>query len=317
MIIARRNLSFISLMIIFSLLITPFVQAAELSFFQKMKLKASEKIEQVQQRDWWITKAVSKAVSFVSGKAGGGIGAAVGYVIGAGLGGPVAAGMGAMIGFRIGDIVTKIFAKAVSEVVTQKKLKDGEKVTVKSVVSALKSVNKASLSAESVGAVLGDLIGGTMGAAAGIALLAGTGPIALPILGTLSAAYLGSKLGKAVFGGIFRWVGKKVLKKGYEAYAASGKEEELQTGEVTVETTENFDQPTIQPEAEIPATNPGSSNLSDISNVKAAYEKAYKEYTESVTNRLASESQRNEKLQAYREALEHYRARKAQLEGQN
>lgn len=300
--LVRRKISLISLLVVFSLILAPLIEAAELSLFQRLKLKTEEKTQQLQSREWWITKAVSKAVGFVAGKAGGAVGAAVGYVIGAGLGGPVAAGMGAMIGFRIGDIVTKTFAKAISELVTQWKLRDQRKVNLGTVIDAVKTVNKASLSAESVGAVLGDLIGGSMGAAAGIALLAGTGPIALPILGTLSAAYLGSKLGKAVFGGIGRWIGRKVLKKGYEAYAADEPEEAgEEVGLTVVEDSAQVPDKTVDK----PETN---SSPAGSLEARAAYEKAYKEYIAVVTSKTATEAEKQQKLQAYQQALKFYQA---------
>jgi hypothetical protein len=303
----NRQFKFLSLLLVLSILLCPIIDAAELSLFEKLKLKTQEKKEQLQQRDWWITKAVAKGVGFVAGKAGGAIGAAIGYVIGAGVGGPVAAGMGGMLGFRIGDIVTKTFAKAVSEVVTQWKLRDEREVNVKTVLEAVRSVNKASLTAESAGAVVGDLIGGTMGAAAGIALLAGTGPLALPILGTISAAYIGSKLGKAAFGGMFRWIGRKVFKKGYEVFAASepkpGENDSGKEAEISPDGQTNNSQGNSAIEAK------GKTGLTtgELS-AQQAYEKAYREYTRAVSASDTSAEERQQKLQAYREAFERYRA---------
>ncbi|GAB4268493.1 MAG: hypothetical protein Kow0029_03920 [Candidatus Rifleibacteriota bacterium] len=302
MIAARRNVGLISLLLIFSLLLTPFVDAAELSLFQKLKLKTQNKIEEFQQKDWWITKAVSKVVGFAAGKAGGAVGAGVGYLLGAAVGGPLAAGLGAWLGFKIGDIVTKTFARAVSEVVTQRKLKEGKPVTVKGVIDVLKSVNKASLTAESVGAVIGDLIGGTMGAAAGIAFLAGTGPIAIPILGTISAAYLGSKLGKAIFGGLGRWIGRKALKKGYEAYAGINSKE-VDAAVASTEDT-NTESEKIENKNATPDIVPASVINEDA---RAAYERAYREYTKAITSG-ASESEKKEKLGAYLDALQRYKS---------
>ncbi|MEW6711576.1 MAG: hypothetical protein AB1403_17265 [Candidatus Riflebacteria bacterium] len=299
---ARKNYGLLSLLIVLSMLLAPIVEAAELSLFQRLKLKTQQKAEQLQQKEWWITKAVSKAVGFVAGKAGGAVGAAVGYVIGAGLGGPVAAGMGAMIGFRIGDIVTKTFAKAISELVTQWKLRDQRPVNLGTVIDAVKTVNKASLSAESVGAVLGDLIGGSLGAAAGIAMLAGTGPIALPIIGTLSAAYLGSKLGKAIFGGIGRWIGRKTLKKGYEALAADEPEETPE--EAALEKVPEIS----SAGTEAAKTAPAKNSLQ----ARQVYEQAYKEYIAAVTSKHATEAEKQEKLRAYQQALKDYQVPAAQ-----
>lgn len=305
MVLVQKRLSGISLLLTICLLLAPFVEAAELSLFDRLKLKTQEKVEQVQQRDWWITKAGATAAGFVVGKAGGAVGAAFGYVLGAAVGGPLAAGMGAMIGFRIGDIVAKTFGRAVGALVTQWKLHHGRKVDLGAVVDAVKTVNKASLTADAIGAVIGDLIGGTMGAAAGIALLSCGGPIMLPILGTISAAYIGSKIGKAIGGGIGRWIGRKVLKKGYEAYAAIGtseKQEEAQidSGLVKIEEPEQL---TSDETARL-NSNAGSSTME----AKSAYEKAYRDYTDAVTSTEASNSDKQQKLQAYRQAYEAYRA---------
>lgn len=308
MIIARKNISLVCVLVVLSLLFAPIIEAAELSLFDRLKLKTEEKVEQLQQREWWITKAVSKAAGFVAGKAGGAVGAAVGYVIGAGIGGPVAAGMGAMIGFRIGDIVTKTFAKAVSELITQWKLRDQREVSVKTVVDAIKTVNKASLTAESVGAVLGDLIGGSLGAAAGIAMLAGTGPIAIPIIGTLSAAYLGSKLGKAIFGGIGRWIGRKALKKGYEAYAASQPEEEAEETSEAISVADPVSTDDAKDGSITETKQANSVESAGQIDARIAYENAYREYTRTLTSKNSSEEEKKQKLQKYREAFERYRA---------
>lgn len=305
--LARKRLFYISLLLTISLLLAPFVEAAELSLFDRLKLKTQEKTEQLQQREWWITKAASTATGFVAGKAGGAIGAGIGYLLGAAVGGPLAAGMGAMLGFRIGDIVTKTFAKAISTVVTQWKLRDGRKVDINTVVDAVKSVNKASLSADAAGAVIGDLIGGTMGAAAGIAFLACGGPLILPILGTISAAYLGSKIGKAIGGGIGRWIGRKLLKKGYEAYAAIGaseKQEETRIEEGLVKIEEPYTATAAAPGA---IENSAVMNNSTIE-ARAAYEDAYRQYTDAVTSPDAGNEEKQLKLQNYRQAYQAYQA---------
>lgn len=314
MLIAQRRFVNISLLLVLCLVLAPFIDAAELSLFDKLKLKTQAKIEQVQQRDWLITKAAGKAAGFVAGKAGGAIGAAIGYVLGAAVGGPVAAGVGGMIGFRIGDIVTKTFAKAVGELVAQWKLHHGRKVDLGAVVDAIKTVNKASLSAESIGAVFGDLVGGSLGAAAGIALLAGASPIAIPILGTISVAYLGSKIGKAIGGGIGRWIGRKVLKKGYEAYAASGiseaddKKEEaaLEAGLVKIEDPAPA---STGSEAVSTGSAPGQTNgdaAGDSVVARTAYEKAYREYTDVITSPDSTSEEKKASLQSYRQAYEAY-----------
>ncbi|NCB37485.1 MAG: hypothetical protein EOM80_01840 [Erysipelotrichia bacterium] len=302
---AQRRAFNISLLLVLCLLFAPFVDAAELSLFDKLKLKTQKKADELQQREWWITKAAGKVAGFVAGKAGGAIGAAAGYVLGAAVGGPVAAGMGAMIGFRIGDIVTKTFAKAVGELLAQWKLNHGRKVDLSAVVDAVKTVNKASLTAESIGAVIGDLVGGSLGAAAGIALLAGCGPIALPIIGTMSVAYLGSKLGKAIGGGIGRWIGRKVLKKGYEAYATSDDQEVEEQPEVTLVKIE--DPLSHKSEDLVASATPLLLSVSNASDARSAYEKAYRDYTDMITSPDASDADKKASLHAYRQAYELYR----------
>ena len=317
MILAQRRYVNISLVLVLCLLLAPFVDAAEISLFDRLKGKTQEKVEQVQQRDWWITKAAGKTAGFVAGKAGGAMGAAVGYVLGAAVGGPVAAGMGAMIGFRVGDIVTKTFAKAVGELLAQWKLHHGRKVDLGAVIDAIKTVNKASLSAESVGAVFGDLVGGSLGVAAGVALLAGATPFAIPLLGTVSAAYLGSKLGKAIGSGIGRWIGRKALKKGYEAYAASGiseaedekEETELESNLIKIEDPGVSDNESLATGARAPAEG-SSAAAGDQSAVSArvAYEKAYREYTDAVTSPGTTDAEKKASLLKYRQAYEAYQS---------
>lgn len=305
---ASKQLCFISLLLTISLLLAPFAEAAELSLLGRIKLKTHEKVEQLQDSDWWLTKAASTAAGFVVGKAGGAIGAGVGYVLGAAVGGPLAAGMGAMIGFRIGDIVTKTFAKAISALVTQWKIKNGRKVDLGAVIDATKTVNKASLTADAIGAVIGDLIGGTMGAAAGIALLSCGGPLVLPIMGTISAAYLGSKLGKSIGRSIGRWIGRKILKKGYEAYAAIGEskseeDSQVESGLVKIEEPDSS--------AELAQTESAAAAAPQTTTLKqahSAYEVAYREYTDAVTSTSSSESEKQQKLLQYREAYDAYRA---------
>ncbi|MDD2624303.1 MAG: hypothetical protein PHQ02_05730 [Candidatus Riflebacteria bacterium] len=308
--IQRRNLN-ISLLLVFCLIFAPFIDVAEASIFGKIREKTQEKVEQLQQREWWITKAVGKATGFVAGKAGGLLGAAVGYVIGASFGGPVAAGMGAMFGYRIGDIVVKTFAKAVGETIAKRKLETGEEVTLGTVVETITEINKASLSAESVGAVIGDLIGGSLGAVAGIALLAGASPLAIPLLGTFSAGYLGSKLGTAVGRGIGRLIGRKALKKGYEAYA-TGTEDSGIKGETLYEENSGKkadDIPTtVQNDKAIRVEN-GSK---DITKLKTAYEQAYIAYTRAITSVDTTNEEKNLLFAEYRECYDAYRAATAE-----
>jgi len=305
---ASKQLCLISLLLTISLLLAPFVDAAELSLFQRLKLKTQEKIEQIQDGNWWLTKAASSAAGFVAGKAGGAIGAGIGYVLGAAVGGPLAAGMGAMLGFRIGDIVAKTFGKAIGAVVAQWRIKDGRKVDLGAIIEATKSVNKAALTADAIGAVIGDLIGGTMGAAAGIAFLSCGGPIVLPILGTISAAYLGSKLGKSIGGSIGRWIGRKVLNKGYEAYAASDRTEKaeevpVEASLVKIEAPASLDEVA---QTESAALNKPPSSAAVQAHI--SYERAYREYADAVTATNTSETERQQKLEQYRQTYEAYRA---------
>jgi outer membrane lipoprotein SlyB len=288
-------------------LLSPFDSVAEAGIFDTLKAKSAQKIEELKQRDWWLTKIAGKVAGFVAGKAGGAIGAACGYVIGAACGGPVAAGMGAMIGFRIGDIITKTLVKPIGEQLATWKLKDQKKIDFQAVKDAIKSVNKASLTAEGIGAVVGDLIGGTMGAAAGIALLAGTGAWAIPLLGTVSAAYLGSKLGKWIFGGIGRWIGKKVLKKGYEAYAGS----ERSASDSVLLSDENEEaalEERINTVNIVGADNQEIVVSDEIQAKRLAYEQYYREYTDSVTRPDSDPEKVKTLMMDYRQAYEEYKS---------
>jgi len=83
---ASKQLCFLSLLLTISLLLAPFVEAAEVSLFQRIKLKTQAKIDQFKDGDWWLTKAASTAAGFVVGKAGGAVGAGIGYVLGAAVG---------------------------------------------------------------------------------------------------------------------------------------------------------------------------------------------------------------------------------------
>ncbi len=309
MIKSRKTLMRLSALLALVILFSPFVSVAEAGLFDSLKAKTAQKVEELKQRDWWLTKIAGKVAGFVAGKAGGAIGAACGYVIGAGIGGPVAAGMGAMIGFRIGDIITKTLVKPIGEQLATMKLKDKKKIDLQAVKDAIKSVNKASLTAEGIGAVVGDLVGGTIGAAAGIALLAGTGAWAIPILGTVSAAYLGSKLGKWIFGGIGRWIGKKALKKGYEAYAASGSNasdtESVSVADNTEESTPEARKNTVDI---VGANNQEIVVSDDIQTKKMAYEQYYKEYTDAVTKPDSDPEKVKDLMINYRQAYEEYKS---------
>jgi uncharacterized protein YcfJ len=292
-----------------------------------MKDKTNKKYEEVQQKEWWVKKAFTKVVSFVGGKAGGLIGGGIGFMIGTSMGGPLAAGAGATIGFRIGDQITKIFARGIGQFIAEKHydkektlIENGKSLTFETVKNAFKSVNYKSLSAESTGAVIGDLIGGTLGAAAGIALLAGTGTWAFPLIGTFSAAYLGSKLGGKIGRGICRWIGKKLFKKSYEALAGEEPENQVEAvvdGEVTPTVKETT---TDDPFAvEIPGRDSSDTDVDDsrvldssvddmIEVKRIMYQEAYQDYTRLTTNPGASAEEVKETLARYREAYEAYTA---------
>lgn len=302
MVLTRQRISIISILLLFSLFFATIVEAAELTVIDRLKLKTNERVEELQQREWWVKKAAVTVAGFVAGKAGGAIGAAAGYLIGAGIGGPVVAGMGAMIGYRIGDLLTKTFAKAIGEIVAQRKLEHGEPVTVSSVLEAGKLIDKKSLTAESAGNILGDFIGGTLGVAAGLALFAGMGPLAFPILGTISAALIGQKIGRWAGRALGRALGKKVFKKGYEAYAASALSKDDEKGlykssEVPLapsQTVTVHELPTRAP--------PAAEHLRES---YQAYVEAYKAYTDAVTNN-ADSSVVEERLQRYNKAQQAY-----------
>ena len=323
----RTNVRIFSIMLIFSILFAPLAIAQEkASMWDRMKDKTNKKVEEVQQKEWWVKKAFTKVVSFVGGKAGGLIGGGIGFLIGTSLGGPLAAGAGATIGFRIGDQITKIFARGIGQFIAEKHydkektlIENGKSLTFETVKNAFKSVNYKSLSAESTGAVIGDLIGGTLGAAAGIALLAGTGTWAFPLIGTFSAAYLGSKLGGKIGRGICRWIGKKVFKKSYEAFAPEDTENETEAvvdGEIAQTEQEATDDPFgIQ----VPVKDSSDTAIDDeqilnssaddmIRMKRIMYEEAYQEYTRLTTSPGASAEEVKETLARYREAYEAYKA---------
>jgi hypothetical protein len=130
----------------------------------------------------------------------------------------------------------------------------------------------------------------------------------LPIIGTIAAATIGSKLGKSIGGSIGRWIGRKILKKGYEAYAASGSSEGKE--EATVEPgLVKIEEPA--PPFEVEQTEQAGAaapQTSTLKQVHADYENAYREYTDAVTSITASEYEKQQKLQKYRESYDAYRS---------
>lgn len=303
MVLTKQRISIISILLLFSLVFATLVEAAELTVFDRLKLKTTERVEELQQREWWIKKAAVSAAGFVAGKAGGAIGAAAGYIIGAGIGGPVVAGMGAMIGYRIGDLLTKTFAKAIGEIVASRKLDHGEPVTVSSVLDAVKLVDKKSLTAESAGNILGDFIGGSLGVAAGVAIFAGMGPLAFPILGTISAALIGQKIGRWAGRALGRAIGKKVFKKGYEAYAASALSKDDEEGLYKTPEAPFAASQTVKVDESQTRAPPADEHVRQS---YQAYVEAYKAYTDAVTNN-ADSSVVEQRLQKYNKAQQAYK----------
>ena len=284
----------ISILLIFSLTTLPVVHASQkISLFQKIKNKIHQKSNQLKDKNWWKEKSIASSIGFVASKLGGVAGAAIGYLAGAAVGGPLAAGGGAVLGYRIGCSLTRVFGKAIGVIIAKVKIRDKKKITFQTVKDAIKSLNKKKLSAEGTGAVIGDLVGGTFGAAFGIALLAGSGPLAIPIIGTVSAAYIGSKLGTAAGRGLGRFLGKKILKHGYQTVASA-----------VVETPDNK---TIHSKTEkIRDTNLTSHSSNTIASKKQAYESAYKEYIRVSTKKNATATEINNAIANYRNSYNVY-----------
>lgn len=291
----------ISCLLVLSFLLSPFVPALEASFLGNINNKIKDRVEQVQQREWWFVKAVSSVSGFVAGKAGGAIGAALGYVIGASVGGPLAAGMGAMIGYKMGDIVVKTFARALGEAVARRKLATDEEVTVNTIKDTFKKLDKGALSAESIGGVLGDFMGGTMGAAMGVMMLASFSTLTIPLLGVVSGAYIGSKLGKSIGRSLGRMLGSVVLKNTYKYAAEAFGDTEEEIIADWQEETGSQQNGLNWPPQEI-KVDPGD-NLQEL---KLAYERAYMAYTTAISSSDASLDDRNELLSQYREAYDAY-----------
>jgi hypothetical protein len=211
----------VAVLIVLSVLFAPFIDAAELSLFERLKLKTQEKVQQFQDKNWLMTKGTGTAVGFVTGKIVGALGAGIGGLLGLCIGGPVVGAAGAYIGYRICDVIGKTYGKAIGEDMARDKL-NKEKVSFK---DSFKSLDKKVLAASSVGAVAGDFIGEILGVSAGLALMAGVGPIALPIIGIITGAVIGKTIGRA----IGRWAGKSISRRaavwGYKATIGAMKDE--------------------------------------------------------------------------------------------
>jgi hypothetical protein len=305
MYITANNKTLISCLLVLSFLLGPFVPAVEASVFGTLTTKIQNRVEEVQQREWWFVKVVSSVSGFVAGKAGGALGAAVGYVLGASVGGPLAAGMGAMIGYKLGDIVTKTFAKALGEAVAKRKLVSDEEVTIDTITDTFKTLDLGALSAESVGGVLGDFIGGSLGATLGVMMLASFSTLTVPLLGVVSGAYIGSKLGKSIGRSIGRFIGSVALKSTYRYAAEAFMETEPNPEEGWQEVANQ--EPVAQGEIKKPA-NPDSTRgpTENLQELKQAYEQAYRAYTAGISSSDTSLDDRNELLARYREAYDAY-----------
>jgi outer membrane lipoprotein SlyB len=282
------------------------VEAADSpGLFSRLKDKAQQKIDDLQSREWWTIKGAGKVAGFVAGKAAGALGAAAGAVIGLTCGGPVGAGVGAMIGYRIVDTVVKTFVRPVGELVA-KRFIDHQEVGWSDVKEAFHGLDKRALTAESIGAVLGDFIGGTRGVAAGLALTAGMGTLAIPIIGAVSAGYLGRKLGSM----IGRWLGRAVLRRAgrysVQAWDAlmAPKEPPVpgSTEERAALTTSSKPGTTAYAPNRLPAA-PVSSAVAEA---LTAYQQAYQAYVAAVNDPALAESEQTRRRVAFQKAKAEY-----------
>ncbi|MBI3037431.1 hypothetical protein HYY75_00065 [bacterium] len=265
-----------------------FVSTVEGSIWEKIKGKATKKIELFKQKDWLFTKIGGKIFGFVTGKAAGLFGIGVGAAIGFAFAGPLGASIGAWLGYRFFDLITRTFFRPVGELVFNRILR-GQPINIK---SAFKNLDTKELASEGLAVFVGDIIGEVLGILAGITLLSGIGPIGIPILGALSGAYIGKKLGRALGGWFGRFVGRKVAK-------MSLKDSENKTPILFLSEHE----PILESEKKGNDSFPTS-----LIKQKNEYEKAYKAYVLSQSNSKINHEERNRLFQVYQKELAAFRA---------
>jgi outer membrane lipoprotein SlyB len=272
----------VALVVLFTLVFSNLLIFAEdLSLFQRLKIKALQKFDQIKNPEWLMTQAGGGAISLAVGKIGGIMGAAVGGLLGLCVGGPAGGAMGMFIGFRVGNVITKTFAKPVAVSYVESKIKK-ETFSLKEAIAQL---DKKQLSIAASGAVIGDLVGGAIGAAAGVALMAGCGPIALPIVGAVAGVVIGQKIGRAIGSWVCKFLVKTAAVAGYRAFAAKVREE--------------------------PETHPAEtldSSQALLIERRQQYEAAYRQYVAAQTNANLSAAEKQRLLQAYQSAASNLQA---------
>ncbi|NLI75023.1 MAG: hypothetical protein GX442_01115 [Candidatus Riflebacteria bacterium] len=270
----RRLNLLVCLLLIASLLASGTVFAAEPGLFSRVKAKVQAKFEEAKTKDFWVKTIYSRSLSLVAGKAAGLLGFGLAGVIGFAIGGPVGGGIGALLGYRIASAVAKAFARPLGEELARQKL-SGQKLSLK---KAWEPLSGKVLTAEGLGTAAGNIVGEVVGVTAGVALLGGLGPMALPFLGVVSGGWLGQKVGEKVG----RWLGGKVGKKAGLALVAKEPTAAVATG---------------------PAL-PGSASGADPTAARAAYEKAYQAYVSALGKDSVDPATRDRLFREYQTARE-------------
>lgn len=272
---ARRLNLLVCLLLIASLLASGTLFAADgPGLFSRVKAKVQAKIEEAKTKDFWVKTIYSRSLSIVAGKAAGLLGFGLAGVIGFAIGGPVGGGIGALLGYRIASAVAKAFARPLGEELARQKLA-GQKLSLK---KAWEPLPAKALTAEGLGTAAGNIVGEVVGVTAGVALLGGLGPMALPFLGVVSGGWLGQKVGEKVG----RWLGGKVGKKAGQALAAREPDPAPATGPARLESS------------------PGAGT----SAARAAYEKAYQAYVSTLGQDSIDQATRDRLFREYQAARE-------------
>mgnify|MGYP006910059520 CR=1 FL=1 len=272
----------ICLWLVGTLLAGPVAAQAGDGLFSRLKARAAQKIEQVKDPVWVKTKLASSAASGIAGRITGFAGMTIGATIGLAIGGPVGAAVGGMIGAEVASSMTKAYVRPLTAGLVEARLTDRPTT----VAEVWKSLDKKKLAVEGASDAVGSVIGKAVGMAIGAALFAGTGPIALPILGVIGGDIIGGKIGK--------WIGSKLVKKaGVMAYTALAAQPPPASG-----TTE----PVPMAAGETPAAAPAPS--ASLTAAQATYEQAYRAYVTAVQDPAATSETKAHALRAYTVALD-------------
>lgn len=283
--------AFICLWLIGSLIGGAAVAEAGEGLFSRLKAKASQKIEQVQDPVWVKTKLASGAISGIAGKITGFAGLALGAVIGLAVGGPAGAAVGGIIGSRIVSSMTKAYVKPVADEYVNARLTNRST----SIADVWKNLDKKRLAVEGGATAVGSLIGEFAGVAIGAALFAGTGPIAVPIIGIIGCDIIGGKIGK--------WIGSRLVKKaGVMAYTALAAQPPPATSSAAPSAAK-----TGAPSASAAATR--------IDQTRSLYEAAYRSYVAAVQNPNATSAEKDKALREYTAALDAWIAARGSVAG--